>query len=233
VRDGLLIDQHFLKRGRIGRLLPALHALGCPLGLGVDENAAVIIQGGQIEVIGGSGALLVDIGTATHDPALPAFNLRGAQLTYLDSGDRHDLDSGRTTPSPAKLAGRRIDLGDPGFQPTATAGRYFLDILGDGCLLAALTQLLDGADPEVFGLAYRAKPTPQDTMPDVGFEFRLHRGPGFVGWREASAGAGACTLLDARLDVVPVRVAIPLYAPLAAGPRRVVESAATPSGELP
>jgi len=227
VREGLLIDQHFLKRGRIGRMLPALQALGCRQGLGVDENAAVVIKGGELEVIGGSGALLVDLAEATHDPALPAFNLRGARLSYLDSGDHHDLDSGVTTPAPRKLRGSRqlpASPAVPGLAPADASERYFLDILSEGCILAALTQLLDGPEPEVFGLAYRANPAPQDKLPDVGFEFRLHRSPSLVGWRDPTPGSDGCTVLGARLDVIPVRVAIPLYTPLVPKPQRVVES---------
>jgi len=214
VRDGLLVDQHFLKRGRIGRMLPALHALGCRRGLGVDENAAVVIHGARLEVIGGAGALLVDIGEATHDAALPAFNLRGVRLSYLDTGDSHDLDSGVTTPAAHKLHGRRIDPAAPGFRPVREDGRYFLDILGEGCLHAALAQLLEGPAPEVLGLAYRHQPPPQDAMPSVGFEFRLYRAPDLVGWRDATPGGDGYTLLGARLDVIPVRVALPLYTPL-------------------
>lgn len=216
LRDGLLIDQHFLRRGRIGRMLPALQRLSCRMGLGVDENAAVVVQGARLEVIGASGAMLVDLGDATHDPALPAFNLRGVRLSYLDTGDRHDLDSGVTTPAPHKLVGPRTDPAAPGFKPREDAGRYFLDILGDGCLLGAMTQLLEGADDEVFGLAYRAHPPTRESLSDVGFEFRLYRGPGLVGWRDPTPGGQGCTVLGARLDVTPVRVASPLYTPLLA-----------------
>jgi cyanophycinase len=98
--------------------------------------------------------------------------------------------------------------------------RYFLDILGDGCILCAMTQLLDGPAAEVRGLAYRANPRPGDAAPDIGFEFRLHRGPGLVGWRSTGLGSADYTVLDARLDVIPVRVANPLFTPLAAEPRR-------------
>jgi cyanophycinase len=220
----LLIDQHFLKRGRIGRMLPAMQALGYRLGLGVDENAAVVIKGSRLEVIGGSGAMLVDLGEATSDAALPAFNLRDARLSYLGSGDRHDLASGQTTPAEYKLHAARIDPASSGFEPGLQSDRYFLDILGDDCILGAMTQLLDGPLPEVRGLAYRANPRPGDAAPDLGFEFRLHRGPGLVGWCSAAPGGEDCTVLQARLDVIPVRVANPLFTPLAALPRPVVES---------
>lgn len=219
----LLVDQHFLKRGRLGRLLPALQALGCRFGLGVDENAAVIVRGTALEVIGGSGAVLVDLGTATRDARLPAFNLAGACLSLLEPGDRHDLASGVTTPAASRRERGRIDPAAPGFVADTQAPRYFLDILGDGCLRSALGQLLDGDAREVRGLACRLPPEPadpDDPAPDLGFEFRLRRGPGFAGWRD-DAG---CTMLDVRVDVVPVRVANPLFTPLRTPPPAVVES---------
>ncbi|WP_162245956.1 MULTISPECIES: cyanophycinase [unclassified Roseateles] len=233
VDPALLIDQHFLKRGRIGRMLPAMQALGYRLGLGVDENAAVVIKGGRLEVLGGSGALLVDLGGATHDAALPAFNLRGARLSYLDRGDHHDLASGATTPAPHKLRAPCIDPAAPGFKPGLETDRYFLDILGDGCILGAMTQLLDGPAAEVRGLAYRANPRPDDTAPDIGFEFRLHRSPGLVGWCSAGHGSEDYTVLGASLDVVPVRVANPLFVPLTAERPRVVESVQCQAGAEP
>lgn len=211
----LLIDQHFLKRGRIGRMLPALQGLGCRLGLGVDENAAVVIRGARLEVIGGSGAVLVDMAGATRDAALPAFNLAGARVSYLDAGDSHDLASGVTTPAARRGAEARIDPARPGFEPGEQVERYFLDMLGDDCMRHALVHLLDGPSDEVFGLAYRARPQADDSAPDLGFEFRLRRGPGFVGW----LGDGDCTVLGASLDVVPVKVAMPLFTPLVAAPR--------------
>lgn len=216
VSPDLLVDQHFLKRGRIGRLLPAMQALGYRFGLGVDENAAVVIQGAALEVIGGSGAVLVDLQGATRDEALPAFNLKGARLSYLDHGDRHDLLSGETTPSAHKLGEPRIEPGAAGFAPTRHSERYFLDILGDGCILAALVQLLEGPSAEVHGLAYRAPPVAGDPQGQIGFEFRLRREAGLMGWRSTARGCEDHTIVGARLDVVPVQVAHPLYVPLVA-----------------
>lgn len=216
VMPDLMVDQHFLKRGRIGRLLPAMQRLGYRFGLGVDENAAVIIQGASLEVIGGSGAVLVDLRDASQEPALAAFNLRDARLSYLDHGDRHNLATGETTPAASKLREPRIEPGAPGFVPLRRSERYFLDILGDGCILAALVQLLEGAVDDVHGLAYRAPPRPGEPMGDIGFEFRLRRGPGLVGWRSSARGCEDHTVLGAWLDVVPVRVAHPLFTPLAA-----------------
>ncbi|MGS0759390.1 cyanophycinase, partial [Roseateles sp. GG27B] len=50
VGPDLFVDQHFLKRGRFGRMIPLMMAKGYKLGLGVDENSAAIMHGDDIEV---------------------------------------------------------------------------------------------------------------------------------------------------------------------------------------
>ena len=57
VGDGLFTDQHFLRRGRIGRLLPVMVATGYTRGLGVEENTAAIVHNDEVEVVGAGGAL--------------------------------------------------------------------------------------------------------------------------------------------------------------------------------
>ena len=214
VGPDLFIDQHFLRRGRIGRMLPAMRAFGYTQGLGVEENSAIVLKGSQVEVIGARGALLVDLSAASSDPALPAFNLRGARLSYLDRGDRHDLRTGVTTPAAHKLREARIDPAASDYKPYLRQGQYFLDILADNVIVTAMAQLLDGPAPEVRGLAYRADPPPGEASPDLGFEFRLYKGPGLVGWFSGALGGEDYTVLNARLDVTPVRMATPLFTPL-------------------
>ena len=88
VGPNLFVDQHFLKRGRFGRMIPLMLTRGYKLGLGVDENSAAIVHGDEVEVIGAKGALLVDLREARTDPNQKALNITGAKLTYLDRGDR-------------------------------------------------------------------------------------------------------------------------------------------------
>lgn len=216
VGPDLFIDQHFLKRGRIGRMLPAMRAFGYKLGLGVEENTAAIVKGSEVDIVGARGALLVDLSAASSDPKLPAFNLRGAVVSYLDRGDRHDLQTGVTTPAAHKLREARIDPAASDYKPYLRHDQYFLDILADSAIVTAMAQLLDSPFPEVRGLAYRAKPRPGDLAPDLGFEFRLYKGPGLVGWFSGALGGEDYTVLKVRLDVTPVRMATPLFTPLTA-----------------
>ena len=53
-----VVDQHFLKRDRMDRLLGTLHRHPGWFGLGIDEGTAAIVQGKTITIIGDSMAVL-------------------------------------------------------------------------------------------------------------------------------------------------------------------------------
>jgi cyanophycinase len=222
VGDELFIDQHFLKRGRIGRLLPVMWQEGFKLGLGVEENSGVIVQGQQIEVIGARGALLVDLRSATQNEALGAFNLKGARLSYLDRGDRHDLATGITTPSEAKRRELSIDPSSSAFKPYFPHAPFYADMLGDNTVVNAMGNLIDNRDSEAYGLAFDgralrpgAPARPPEARATLGFEFRLYRGPDSRGWFTGAFGGEDYTAVNLYLDITPVEMANPLYQPLA------------------
>ena len=59
--EEVVIDQHFAQRGRIGRLLSAVAHNPYILGMGVDEDTAVIIRAdARLEVIGSQTVTFVD-----------------------------------------------------------------------------------------------------------------------------------------------------------------------------
>ena len=57
---GCIIDTHFAQRGRYGRLLAAIAHYPQELGIGIDENTAVIIKKHQLEVIGEGAVTILD-----------------------------------------------------------------------------------------------------------------------------------------------------------------------------
>ena len=210
---GLFVDQHFLRRGRLGRMLPLLQSQGLQTGIGVEENSVAILRGHEVEIVGEGGALFVDLRDAASDPKQGAFNLSGVRLTFLGDGDRLDVRARALTPSAAKLAGTRIDPRAAGFEPSLEDPPFLLDILGDGAILRAMSFVLDGPTAEIHGLAFDARP--DASLPrDLGFEFRFYRGPDTEGWYAGVHGDDAYTIANVRLDVVPVKVAQPLYKPL-------------------
>lgn len=52
--SGAIVDQHFLKRRREGRLIKAVSARPGLVGLGIDEGTAIVVQGTTLRVLGES-----------------------------------------------------------------------------------------------------------------------------------------------------------------------------------
>ncbi len=57
--EGVIIDQHFNQRGRIGRLLAAVAPNPSVLGIGIDEDTAIIVDSDMNFKVAGSGVVTV------------------------------------------------------------------------------------------------------------------------------------------------------------------------------
>ncbi len=213
VGPNLFVDQHFLKRGRFGRMVSLMLARGYKLGLGIDENSAAVVQGDQVEVLGAKGALLMDLRDARTDPKLGALNVQGARLTYLDRGDRYDLGLHRIQPSARKLRGQRLLPGAPDYKPEFLREAYYTDMLGDSTIVNAMAELIDSKQSEARGLAFDPKSTPHEGVSDMGFAFRLYKGKDSIGWYSDELGGEEYTVANLYLDIQPVRIARPMFTP--------------------
>lgn len=94
----LIIDQHFSQRDRLGRLLTAVATEPDRLGVGIDEDTAIVYYGnGEIEVIGSGQVFMVDASRAAKkgmDTArIKPFTLSGVVLHVLHEGDRFNVVS--------------------------------------------------------------------------------------------------------------------------------------------
>ncbi|MBX3244555.1 MAG: cyanophycinase [Acidobacteria bacterium] len=99
----IIIDQHFTERGRISRLITAVSYNPYNLGVGIDENTAIILDGkGVLEVFGSGSVTIVDGSQITYNEIAEvdehdAFSVCGVQLHILGDGlvyqylDRHPL----------------------------------------------------------------------------------------------------------------------------------------------
>ena len=93
----VIIDQHFRRRDRLGRLLTALSYNPAPLGLGVDEDtAAVIDPDGTMTVLGAGAVTVVDASRMRYTDSYAATRgqplaLLGLRLDFLTTGCRYDL----------------------------------------------------------------------------------------------------------------------------------------------
>jgi len=95
---GVVIDQHFRQRGRLGRLLSAVAQQPVNLGFGIDENTAIIVNGSEIEVVGEGSVTIVDVSNLTHNNVEELLRdeplaLCGVMLHILPNGYRFDLNS--------------------------------------------------------------------------------------------------------------------------------------------
>ncbi len=207
----LFVDQHFLVRGRFGRMIPLMMAKGYKMGLGVDENTAAVVHGDEVEIIGGRGALLVDLQDMHTDPARGVFNLKNARLSYLDHGDRYNTRTRETLPSPAKLRGDKYDPAAPDYKPYQDKPLFYADMLGNSVIVNAMSYLIDSNQSEVKGLGFAMAPLETDTQPQLGFLFRVYKGPGSLGYSSDESGAEEFTVMNLYLDITPVRMPQPLY----------------------
>ena len=95
--DSVIIDQHFAQRGRIGRLLTAVAQNPEVLGIGIDEDTAIVVSDVGIAEVIGSGAVYFLDGTSIiysnvseqySDEVLSMFNVK---LHVLKEGNKFDL----------------------------------------------------------------------------------------------------------------------------------------------
>ena len=78
------IDQHLLRRNRHFDLIKVIEAHPGLLGIGLDENTAIVVEGDRFEVIGQSYVAIYD-----NQRQIPP----GGRFYFLAPGDRYDMGS--------------------------------------------------------------------------------------------------------------------------------------------
>jgi len=200
IGDDVFVDQHLLVRGRFARMLPAMLQKGYKLGLGIDENTAMVVGPNRdVEVLGYKGALVVDLSAANAQQG--PFNVSNVRLSYLDNGDRFNIASHSFTPAQDKADGR-LDPARPYYREPL----FSADILGNSTVVDLMGKLIDSDQPEAIGLTLDS---PHGVQPDLGFEFKFSRTGESVGYM--SAATEAYSIYNVRLDIRPIVVRRPLY----------------------
>lgn len=138
-----IVDQHFIKRGRFGRLVVALSESGISCGFGVDENTALFIDGERAHVIGEFGAFVLNMGAAQGN--LQGGGIENIRFSYLDDGDSFDLASATVLPNAGK---RPVGPRDIAYRAPA---RSLRNVFGAYTLYDLLARLVLG-DPKSYPL---------------------------------------------------------------------------------
>jgi len=95
--DSVIIDTHFVQRGRIGRLMYAVASNPGILGIGLGEDAGLLItEGSQMEAIGSGLIILVDgknmVETNIYDVELGSpVSIENLKLHVMSIYDKYDL----------------------------------------------------------------------------------------------------------------------------------------------
>ena len=109
--SGVIIDQHFMERGRVGRLIGAVAQNPKNLGVGIDEQTAIVVEKGTEFYVLGSGAVYVIDGTVVSYSNIAEEDLNKTLSIYdmkvhmLSQGDRFDLITRR----PDQMKGRAAE----------------------------------------------------------------------------------------------------------------------------
>jgi cyanophycinase len=88
---GVIVDQHFQQRNRLGRLLSLIAQNPSLLGLGVDEDTAGVVGPDQVMEVIGRGSITVVDGSASETDA---WEIRGHRPLMISGVVLHSLPSG-------------------------------------------------------------------------------------------------------------------------------------------
>lgn len=102
---GAIVDQHFSERRRLARLMSAVAQHPQLLGVGIDEDTALVVERGAIEVVGTGAVTLLDGRhmASSIERAQPGdrLTLAGLRIHVLQAGQRLGLQAdGATVAAP-------------------------------------------------------------------------------------------------------------------------------------
>jgi cyanophycinase len=91
------IDQHLLVRNRQNDLPEVITKYPYLLGIGLDENTAIVVKGNEFEIIGQSFVAIYDYNLWQENPAGNKKLQNGAKFFLLRKGDRYNVKTREVT----------------------------------------------------------------------------------------------------------------------------------------
>lgn len=178
-------DQHFLARGRLGRLIAATMLDDRRLGVGVSDDRAILVDAssGGFVAIGDLAAVVIDGRSAS----MSAEGVRGLRVSVLSDGDRWVSKGGRGQVEPSsqrRSADPRARSGSAKDNPVLQGDAWSPDGVTEALRVLAL-----GESEHV-------------TLRSRGFDLRWSRAEDTVRFVPAEVGA-SWGIDGVRLDVVP------------------------------
>jgi len=99
--NGVIIDQHFAQRGRVGRLLVGVAENPEVLGIGIDEDTSIIVNKENVLRVVGSGAVYIFDGSNISDTNVSEeypdniLSIFDVTMHVLKAGNKYDLTTRR------------------------------------------------------------------------------------------------------------------------------------------
>ena len=201
-KDGI-IDQHFFKRGRLGRLISML--IFCreqgkhSIGFGVDEDTALVYQGNKVEVLGSSGVLIVDVAKTSVKETPKGPKGKNIILHYLEEGDSFNLETKQFYIRPER---KQIEKGKENYET------YSLDtnILGGDAVKEIITiGLVDNLQEKSEGLSFTYE---ENGSSFVGMHMIFRKTKDTAGYSATIRGKDTYSALNVCLDFFPIIVQV-------------------------
>lgn len=191
--EGGIVDQHFSKRGRIGRLVVALVHEKINYGFGIDENSAMVVKGSEIQVIGASGMFLVDVSKVTTTKSGAYKNV---DVSYIEKGDQYNFVTKKFTLDKSKTL---IPKGEEYYEGNALNTNIFGS---DAAKFALLDDLVDNTATEFRGMAFSLDKENKGRGVTVVFSKTANT----EGYYDATEYASSA--LHVRMDILPIEVKV-------------------------
>ncbi len=193
--EGGMVDQHFVKRGRFGRLIVGAWDAGNEMGYGIDENSAMVVHNDDksIEVIGESGLVIVDLSEAKKTKDFPTA-MKDVSISYIEKGDRYFWET-----KTYQITEDKALIEQPYYPESATNTGIF----GEDALKQVLTyDLVDSDSNEAVGLAYELTREKKGE----GFKLVFSESDQTKGYWGKIDGQESYAAVNVSLDITPMEV---------------------------
>ncbi|SNY42897.1 cyanophycinase [Arsukibacterium tuosuense] len=103
-----IIDQHFDRKARFGRLIVAaeLNKATFPMGFGIDENTALVYTAynNSAQVIGAGAVTAIDVSNARRLDNPHGYHIENVRVSVMQGGDHYHFDTEQFVANPLKSA---------------------------------------------------------------------------------------------------------------------------------
>ncbi len=192
------VDQHYFGNGRFATGLVAMHQLDIKFGIGVGLDTAAVVHSDVVEVIGNRGVTVIDLSGADFGQTKDGVIIRGVRISYLENGDRFEMQNMAAIPYQEKLNGfELVPHVIASENPSTDRFISSQEIFARGEIVRLMVEALEAKSGQ--SQAYALHHDSRD-----GFHFRFYTGSDSRGWWATDDRGDHYTLENIYLDIEPL-----------------------------